>query len=99
MSEIHVKDGESIDSALKRFKRSCAKAGVIPVSSAARSPRPLARTRSVIIDELKSAVPIRYSTFCLRAKAGMTVDGKEGCVRETQEGFPAPLRSIYFRNF
>ena len=27
MSEIHVKDGESIDSALKRF--SCAKAGVI----------------------------------------------------------------------
>ena len=25
MSEIHVKDGESIDSALKRFKRSCAK--------------------------------------------------------------------------
>ena len=29
MSEIHVKDGESIDSALKRVKRSCAKAGVI----------------------------------------------------------------------
>ena len=29
MSEIHVKDGESIDSALKRFKRSCAKAGVM----------------------------------------------------------------------
>lgn len=29
MSEIHVKDGESIDSALKRFKRSCAKAGTI----------------------------------------------------------------------
>ena len=29
MSEIHVKDGESIDSALTRFKRSCAKAGVI----------------------------------------------------------------------
>ena len=29
MSEIHGKDGESIDSALKRFKRSWAKAGVI----------------------------------------------------------------------
>ena len=29
MSEIHVKEGESLDSALKRFKRSCAKAGVI----------------------------------------------------------------------
>ena len=28
MSEIHVKDGESIDSALKRCERSCAKAGV-----------------------------------------------------------------------
>ena len=29
MSEIHVKEGESIDSALKRFKRSCARDGVI----------------------------------------------------------------------
>ena len=29
MSEIHVKDNESLDSALKRFKRSCAKAGVL----------------------------------------------------------------------
>ena len=28
MSEVHVKEGESLDSALKRFKRSCAKAGV-----------------------------------------------------------------------
>ena len=34
MSEIHVKDGESIDSALKRFKRSCAKAGVIEIGRA-----------------------------------------------------------------
>ena len=29
MSEVHVKEGESLDSALKRFKRSCAKAGVL----------------------------------------------------------------------
>ena len=29
MSEIHVKENESIDSALKRFKRSCAKSGVL----------------------------------------------------------------------
>ena len=29
MSEVHVKEGESLDSALKRFKRSCAKDGVI----------------------------------------------------------------------
>ena len=29
MSEVHIKDNESIDSALKRFKRSCAKSGVL----------------------------------------------------------------------
>ena len=29
MSEIRVKDGESIDSALRRFKRSCAKSGIL----------------------------------------------------------------------
>ena len=29
MSEIRVKDNESLDSALRRFKRYCAKAGVL----------------------------------------------------------------------
>ena len=29
MAEIRVKDNESLESALRRFKRSCAKAGVI----------------------------------------------------------------------
>ena len=29
MSEVQVKDNESLDSALKRFKRSCAKSGVM----------------------------------------------------------------------
>ena len=29
MAEIHVKENESLDSALKRFKRSCAKSGVL----------------------------------------------------------------------
>lgn len=29
MSEIRVKDNETLDSALRRFKRSCAKAGVL----------------------------------------------------------------------
>lgn len=29
MSEVHVKENESLDSALKRFKRNCAKAGVL----------------------------------------------------------------------
>ena len=28
MSEVHVREGESLENALKRFKRSCAKAGV-----------------------------------------------------------------------
>jgi len=29
MSEIKVKENESLDNALRRFKRSCAKAGVL----------------------------------------------------------------------
>ena len=29
MSEVHVREGESLENALKRFKRSCAKAGVL----------------------------------------------------------------------
>ena len=29
MSEVRVKDGESLENALKRFKRSCAKSGVL----------------------------------------------------------------------
>lgn len=29
MSEIRIKDNESLDNALRRFKRSCAKSGVL----------------------------------------------------------------------
>ena len=29
MSEIHVKDNETLESALRRFKRQCARAGVL----------------------------------------------------------------------
>ncbi len=29
MSEVHVRENESLDSALKRFKRSCARSGVM----------------------------------------------------------------------
>ena len=29
MSEVRVRENESLDSALKRFKRSCAKSGVL----------------------------------------------------------------------
>ncbi len=29
VSEIHVKENESLDSALRRFKRQCAKSGVL----------------------------------------------------------------------
>lgn len=63
MSEIYVKENESLDNALKRFKRSCAKAGVLadlrkkeyyqsPSVKRRKSPKPPARTRiSGIIDE------------------------------------------------
>ena len=29
MSEVHVRENESLESALKRFKRSCAQSGVL----------------------------------------------------------------------
>lgn len=29
MAEVHVKDNESLDSALRRFKRQCARSGVL----------------------------------------------------------------------
>ena len=29
MSEVHLKDNETLDSALRRFKRQCSKAGVL----------------------------------------------------------------------
>jgi len=29
MSEVRIKDNESLDAAIKRFKRNCAKAGVL----------------------------------------------------------------------
>lgn len=29
MAEIHLKENESLDNALRRFKRSCAKSGVL----------------------------------------------------------------------
>ena len=29
MSEVRIKDNESLDSALKRFKRNCAKSGIL----------------------------------------------------------------------
>jgi small subunit ribosomal protein S21 len=41
MSEIRVKENESLESALRRFKRSCAKEGVIAeVKRALREPQP-----------------------------------------------------------
>ena len=61
MSEIYVKENESLDNALKRFKRSCAKSGVLAdlrkkeyyQSPSVKRRRPLARTRtSVTIDDM-----------------------------------------------
>lgn len=53
MAEIRIKDNESLESALRRFKKQCARAGVIqevrkreayekPPLSARRSPKQLA---------------------------------------------------------
>ena len=39
MSEIRVKEGESLESALRRFKRSTARSGVLAELSVRRSPR------------------------------------------------------------
>ena len=57
MSEIRVKENESLESALKRFKRSCQKDGVIAevkkrehYSSGSRSPKLLVRTSVAAID-------------------------------------------------
>ena len=61
MSEIRVKENESLESALRRFKRSCAKEGVIaevkkrehyvsPSRSGSRSPKLPVRTRESSID-------------------------------------------------
>ena len=30
MTEVRVKEGESLDSALRRFKRQCARSGILP---------------------------------------------------------------------
>ena len=84
MSEIHVKEGESLDSALKRFKRSCAKAGIVaevrrresamkaPVSSAARSPRLPARTVISVTINVKKPPPDRVAVFCNKRKANLS---------------------------
>ena len=60
MSEIRVKENESLESALKRFKRSCQKDGVIAEvkkrehyvspSLGSRSPKLLVRIREEAID-------------------------------------------------
>jgi ribosomal protein S21 len=66
MSEVRVRENESLESALKRFKRSCAKSGVLAevrkrASSAVKSPRPLARTAKSITKPMN-----RRSTDVLR---------------------------------
>ena len=46
MSEIRVKEGESLENALKRLKRSCAKSGVLAeVRKRARSESPSVKRR------------------------------------------------------
>ncbi|MDR1260319.1 MAG: 30S ribosomal protein S21 [Oscillospiraceae bacterium] len=46
MAEVHVKDNESIDNILKRFKRQCAKSGVLSeVRRRARYEKPSVRRK------------------------------------------------------
>ena len=82
MSEIRVKEGESLESALKRFKRSCQKAGTIQevkkrehyVSpSLKRKQKRLVRTRESSIDFLlqtAKAKPLIISDKRFFAHAG-----------------------------
>ena len=46
MSEIYVKENESLDNALKRFKRSCAKSGVLRKKEYYQSPSVKRRKKS-----------------------------------------------------
>ena len=41
MSEIRVKENESLDSALRRFKRSCARSGVLAEAASASAMKSL----------------------------------------------------------
>jgi hypothetical protein len=50
-------------------------------------------------EEEKAPAGMSAGAFCLPKNAKEGFDGKEGCVRETQEGFPAPFESISFQSF
>ena len=71
MSEIHVRENESLESALKRFKRSCAKSGVLaevrkrehyesPSVKRRKKSEAARKNRKSIIDSLKN--PVRGSS-------------------------------------
>ena len=83
MSEVYVKENESLDNALKRFKRSCAKAGVLadlrkkeyyraPASSAARRAKQHARTRISVIINYAMKIPHRRMRNFFAQKQGST---------------------------
>ena len=68
MSEIHVREGESLENALKRFKRSCAKSGVLAEvrkreyydsPSVKRRKKSLERTERGVSNRTKWACPAR----------------------------------------
>ena len=76
MSEIHVREGESLENALKRFKRSCAKSGVLAEvrkreyydspSVKRRKKRPPARTAKSITKRKTAFRFGRNAVFCVR---------------------------------
>ena len=45
MSEVRVKENESLDSALRRFKRNCAKAGIMEVRKREHYDKPSVRRK------------------------------------------------------
>ena len=71
MSEIHVKEGESLDSALKRFKRSCAKAGIVDPAKVTRSALENAASVSSMVLTTEALVADKPEPPAPAAPAGM----------------------------
>ena len=78
MSEVRVRENESLESALKRFKRSCAKSGV------------LAEVRKREHYESPS-VKRRKKSEAARKNRKSSIKSAKACVKMTQGFFPAFL--------
>ena len=95
MSEVHVKENESLDSALKRFKRSCAKAGVLAEVRRQIGAR-LTTGEAVYYDDWLSLVSRRFSPdrFYLTGNGPVLFYPPE-TIAPPLEGFPTfPLSAL-----